>query len=71
MGSQSQHLVEHLQVSNQKSDKLIDEISKIENSFKNHIKQAKRATKKIQNIIQTNKSAKGTVADEEERAALS
>ena len=72
LGSTSQHMVQHLFVASDKTQNLIDELAKIENVHKQQIKQAKRANKKIQSIVLANKdkSVKGSVAEEEDRAAL-
>lgn len=72
LGQTSQHMVKHLSAGIEKSATLYDELQKIENVHKNQNKAAKRAAKKIQAIILANKdkATKGSLADEEERAAL-
>jgi len=72
LGSTTQHMTQHLWTATEQSQKVVDELMKIENVHKNTIKQAKKQNKKLQVSILANKdkTVKGSTADKEDREKL-
>jgi hypothetical protein len=72
LGSSSEHLTHQLYKASEKSQLLVDELTRVEQQHKKMMQHAKKANKRMQLAILANKdkTVKGSVADKEEREAL-